>query len=65
MRRLIDRVRAVGRVPVVLAAEDFQVAPYGPKTQVMALVSRQDERSLVDAPNGTWGFGISVWMAVA
>ncbi|MEV0348873.1 hypothetical protein AB0H88_24115 [Nonomuraea sp. NPDC050680] len=65
VRRLIDRVRAVGRVPVVLAAEDFQVAPYGPKTQVMALVSRQDERSLVDAPNGTWGFGISVWMAVA
>ncbi|MFI7143493.1 hypothetical protein ACIBO2_01170 [Nonomuraea sp. NPDC050022] len=65
VRRLIDRVRAVGRVPVVLAAEAGQVAPYGPNTQVMALVSRQDERSLIDAPNGTWGFGISVWMAVA
>ncbi|MEV6150993.1 glycosyltransferase family 39 protein [Nonomuraea sp. NPDC052129] len=65
VRRLIDRVRAVGRVPVLLAAEAVQVAPYGPNAQVMALVSRQDERSLIDAPNGTWGFGISVWMAVA
>src|ERR1044072_8928382 len=43
VRRLIDRVRAAGRVPVLLAAEEGQRTPYGPQTQVMALVSRQDE----------------------
>lgn len=64
VRRLIARVRAAGRVPVVLGAEAGQVSPYGPATQVMALVTRQDERSLVDPPNGTWGLGIDVWMAV-
>ncbi|MFD1542180.1 glycosyltransferase family 39 protein [Nonomuraea guangzhouensis] len=64
VRRMIARVRAAGRVPVVLAAEEGQVAAYGPKTQVMALVTRQDERSLVDAPNGTWSLRINVWMAV-
>lgn len=64
VRRVIARVRAVGRVPVVLAAEAVQVAAYGPKTQVMALATRQDERSLVDAPNGTWSLQINVWMAV-
>jgi hypothetical protein len=65
VRRLIGRVRAVGRVPVVLAADAGQVAPYGRPVQVMALVTRQDERSLVDAPNGTWSLRINVWMAVA
>ncbi|MFG1689834.1 hypothetical protein ACGFNP_57480 [Nonomuraea sp. NPDC049269] len=64
VRRMIARVRAAGHVPVVLAAEEEQVAAYGPKTQVMALVTRQDERSLVDAPNGTWSLQINVWMAV-
>ncbi|MFG1703525.1 hypothetical protein ACFLIM_10055 [Nonomuraea sp. M3C6] len=65
VRRLIGRVRAAGRVPVVLAADAAQVSPYGPATQVMALVTRQDERSLVEAPNGTWSLRINVWMAVA
>ncbi|MET9239586.1 hypothetical protein [Nonomuraea sp. NPDC003709] len=64
VRRLIARVRAAGRVPVVLAADDYQVAPYGSPTQVFALASRQDERSLVDAPNGTWGLQIGAWMAL-
>jgi hypothetical protein len=64
VRRMIARVRATGRVPVVLAAEAAQVAAYGPKTQVMALVTPQDERALVDAPNGTWTLRIDVWMAV-
>ncbi|TMR15849.1 hypothetical protein ETD86_26220 [Nonomuraea turkmeniaca] len=65
VRRLIDRIRAAGRVPVVLAAEAAQVAPYGPAEQVMTLVTRQDERSLLDAPNGTWTLRVNVWMAVA
>jgi hypothetical protein len=64
-RRLIERVRAAGRVPVVLAAEHWQVSPYGPATQVMALVTSQDERSLLEPPNGTWSLKISAWMAVA
>ncbi|MGP3955485.1 ArnT family glycosyltransferase [Nonomuraea sp. 3N208] len=65
VRRLIERVRAAGRVPVVLAATDGQVAPYGSADHVMALVTLQDERSLIDAPNGTWSMEINVWMAVA
>ncbi|MEO3871298.1 hypothetical protein ABGB18_20995 [Nonomuraea sp. B12E4] len=65
VRRLAGRVRAAGRVPVVLGAEARQVATYGPATQVMGLVARQDERSLIDAPNGTWSLRIDVWMAVA
>ncbi|HEX4813323.1 MAG TPA: glycosyltransferase family 39 protein [Nonomuraea sp.] len=65
MRRLVERVRAAGRVPVVLGAEEAQVAPYGTATRVMALATRQDERSLVEPPNGTWSLGIDVWMAVA
>ncbi|WP_308250811.1 hypothetical protein, partial [Nonomuraea rhizosphaerae] len=65
VRRLADRIRAAGRVPVVLGAEGSQVAPYGAASQVMALVARQDERALVDAPNGTWRLLINVWMALA
>ncbi|MGN9783629.1 hypothetical protein ACTMTF_19500 [Nonomuraea sp. ZG12] len=65
VRRLIERVRAVGRTPVVLGAERGQVSPYGTASQVMALVTRQDERSLTERPNGTWSLRINVWMAVA
>ncbi|MFB9721913.1 hypothetical protein [Planobispora longispora] len=61
--RLIGRVRAAGRVPVLLAAEPGQLAPYGTPVQVMALRTRQDERSLVKAPDGTWSLRIDVWMA--
>lgn len=65
VRRQIDRVRAAGRVPVVLGAEQGQVSMYGTTSQVMALVTRQDERSLTEAPNGTWSLRMNVWMAVA
>ncbi|QFY06377.1 hypothetical protein GBF35_06525 [Nonomuraea phyllanthi] len=64
VRHLIDRVRAAGRVPVVLGAEEDQVSLYGPATQVMRLVTRQDERALVDAPDGTWSLRINAWMAL-
>jgi hypothetical protein len=30
----------------------------------MSLVTPQDERSLVDAPNGTWTLRMNVWMVV-
>ncbi|MFC5815396.1 hypothetical protein [Nonomuraea harbinensis] len=64
VRRLVERVRAAGRTPVVLAAEEGQVAPYGPATQLIGLVTRQDERSLTEAPDGTWSLRINVWMAL-
>ncbi|MEV4549482.1 phospholipid carrier-dependent glycosyltransferase [Nonomuraea wenchangensis] len=63
-RRLAERVRAAGRVPVVLAAEADQVARYGTPVQVFALTARQDERSLVTPPDGTWSLGMNAWMAV-
>ncbi|MFC5826778.1 glycosyltransferase family 39 protein [Nonomuraea insulae] len=65
VRRQIDRVRAAGRVPVVLGAEQGQVSMYGTTSQVVELVTRQDERSLTEAPNGTWSLRMNVWMAVA
>ncbi|MFC4586509.1 hypothetical protein ACFO8L_10520 [Sphaerisporangium corydalis] len=62
--RLSDRIRIARRVPVLLAARRDQLTPYGAPTQVVALRTRQDERSLVDPPDGTWSLGIDVWMTV-
>lgn len=62
--RLIDRVRSTGRVPVLLAVRGDQLAPYGEPVQVMKLRARQDERSLVDPPNGTWSMAVDAWMTV-
>lgn len=64
VRRLIRRVRAAGRTPVVLAAEEDQVTPYGRATQLINLATRQDERSLTSPPDGTWSLRIDVWMAL-
>ncbi|MEW9527111.1 hypothetical protein [Microbispora sp. NPDC049125] len=64
VKRLVDAVRRTGRRPVLLAAQASQLLPYGPARQVLKLRSRQDERSLVDAPDGTWSLSIDVWMAV-
>ena len=63
VRRLAARVRAAGRVPVVLAADPAQVAPYGPASQLIGLVTRQDKRTLIKPPDGTWPLRINVWMA--
>ncbi|MFJ2032345.1 hypothetical protein [Streptosporangium sp. NPDC087985] len=62
--RLVGRTRAAGRVPVLLAAKAGQLSPYGEAVQVMGLHTRQDERSLIDPPNGTWSLSMDVWMAV-
>ncbi|MFF4124094.1 hypothetical protein ACFYYP_11260 [Microbispora rosea] len=62
--RLTEAVSRTGRVPVLLAAEPEQLMAYGPATRVMSLHTRQDERSLVDPPNGTWSLTIDVWMTV-
>ncbi|MFE3447360.1 hypothetical protein ACFXJ8_00375 [Nonomuraea sp. NPDC059194] len=62
VRRLVDRIRAAGRTPVLLAAESGQLTPYGTPQQVVDLSTRQDERSLVEPPNGTWRLQVNVWM---
>ncbi len=62
--RLVEAVRRTGRRPVLLAAEPEQLMAYGPATRVMSLHTRQDERSLVDPPNGTWSLNVDVWMTV-
>ncbi len=62
--RLVEAVRRTGRLPVLLAAEPEQLMAYGPATRVMSLRTRQDERSLVDPPNGTWSLAIDVWMTM-
>ncbi|WP_210157326.1 hypothetical protein [Microbispora oryzae] len=64
VRRLIAAVRRTGRQPVLLAAEPSQLAAYGPATRVMRLRTRQDERALIDPPNGTWSLGVDVWMTL-
>ncbi|SDG65274.1 hypothetical protein SAMN05421505_106133 [Sinosporangium album] len=61
--RLLDRIRSAGRRPVLLGAEERQVQPYGTAHKVLDLKTRQDERSLVDPPNATWSFSMTVWMS--
>ncbi len=63
VRRLISTVRSTGRRPVLLAAEERQLSPYGAATPVMRLRTRQDERSLISPPDGTWSLSIDVWLA--
>ncbi|MGW0073416.1 hypothetical protein ACWDUI_38895, partial [Streptosporangium sandarakinum] len=62
--RLASRIRAAGRVPVLLAVKGSQLTRYGEPVQVMALRTRQDERSLVSPPDGTWSTAIDAWMTV-
>lgn len=60
----VRRIIAKTRDPVLLAAEPGQLTAYGTPRQVMALRTRQDERSLVKAPDGTWSLSVDVWLAV-
>ncbi|MFF5108741.1 hypothetical protein [Streptosporangium sp. NPDC000509] len=62
--RLAARVRSVGRTPVLLAADSRQLSQYGAPVHIMNLRTRQDDRSLVTPPNGTWSLAADVWMAV-
>ncbi len=64
VRRLIDRVRATGRRPVLLAAEQPQLMRYGKATQVLRLRTHQDERSLAGPPDAVWSLAADVWMAI-
>ncbi|HEY7485429.1 MAG TPA: hypothetical protein VH912_13280 [Streptosporangiaceae bacterium] len=62
-QRVIGKVVAAGRRPVLLGANPSDVTPYGPAQQVVHVVTRQDEHTLVTPPNGTWSLTINVWMA--
>ncbi|MFD0666067.1 hypothetical protein [Thermocatellispora tengchongensis] len=62
--RLIDRIRATGRRPVLLAAEAAQLTPYSARPRhVLHLSTRQDERTLVSPPDATWSLTTNVWLA--
>ncbi|MBO2448458.1 hypothetical protein J4573_15255 [Actinomadura barringtoniae] len=63
VQRVIGKIYAAGRRPVILGAEPQQVSPYGPPAQVIALRTRQDPRTLLKAPSGTWTFNLNVWMS--
>ncbi|GAA0927523.1 hypothetical protein [Nonomuraea longicatena] len=64
VRRLAARVAQTGRTPVLLAAAPEQLAEYGRPVEILSLSTRQDERSLVKPPDGTWRLQVRVWMAV-
>jgi hypothetical protein len=64
--RLVDRVRAAGRRPVLLAASPSQLTPFAKTPRhVIELRTRQDERSLTSPPNTTWSLSVDVWLATA
>ncbi|WP_246249544.1 hypothetical protein [Actinomadura litoris] len=63
VRRVIGRVYATGRRPVIMGAEPGQVARYGPATRALALATRQDGRTLDGPPGSTWGLTVEVWIA--
>jgi hypothetical protein len=63
VRRVIGRIQAIGRRPVVMAAEPAQVEVYGKPRRALHVKTRQDEHSLVDPPDGTWGLQMNVWVA--
>jgi hypothetical protein len=63
-QRVIGKIVATGRRPVVLGADRPDVAPYGQGRLVVHLVTRQDEHSLVTPPDGTWSMTVRVWMSL-
>ena len=62
-QRVIGKIRATGRRPVILGGNRSDVAPYGPARHVVRIAARQDEHTLVSPPDGTWSLTINVWMA--
>jgi hypothetical protein len=63
VRRVIKKIYAAQRRPVLLGGEASQVAAYGPPQPALHIVTRQDGHSLVTPPHGTWRLDISIWMA--
>ncbi|GAB3962209.1 hypothetical protein GCM10029978_017110 [Actinoallomurus acanthiterrae] len=61
--RIVRKVAAAGRRPVLLGADGSDVSPYGPVRQVFHIHTRRDSSTLVTAPQGTWSLTINVWMS--
>jgi hypothetical protein len=61
--RVVHRVFAAGRRPVMMGAKPEQVAPYGTPRQILHVRTRQDGRTLSKPPGGTWGLTMDVWIA--
>ncbi|MFL6054113.1 MAG: hypothetical protein ACJ72W_14520 [Actinoallomurus sp.] len=61
--RVVQKVVAAGRRPVLLGADGVDVSPYGPARRVFHIHTRRDASTLVTAPEGTWSLTINVWMA--
>ncbi|WP_433176018.1 hypothetical protein [Actinoallomurus sp. CA-150999] len=61
--RVVRKVVAAGRRPVLLGADGSDVSPYGPARRVFHIHTRRDASTLVTAPQGTWSLTINVWMS--
>ncbi|MCO5991271.1 hypothetical protein NE235_34680 [Actinoallomurus spadix] len=62
VRRVVGKVVAAGRRPVLLGADSIDVAPYGTARRVFHVHTRRDASTLVSPPRGTWSLTINVWM---
>ncbi|MFI0486303.1 hypothetical protein [Actinomadura sp. 9N215] len=63
VNRVAAAIAAAGRRPVIMAAKAAEVAPYGTPRRALYLRTRQDGRTLAEAPGGTWGLTVEVWIA--
>lgn len=63
VERIVGKVRAAGRRPVLLGADAEDVAPYGPPVHAFRVDTRRDASDLATAPSGTWPLTINVWLA--
>jgi hypothetical protein len=63
MKEVVRGIVQAGRRPVVLARTPAELVPYGgTATQIMALRSRQDPRTLAVPPRATKGWNPELWM---
>ena len=63
MKEVVRGIVQAGRRPVVLARTPAELAPYGgTATQIMALRTRQDPRTLAVPPRATKGWNPELWM---
>ena len=63
MKEVVRGIVQAGRRPVVLARTPAELAPYGgTATQIMALRTRQDPRTLAVPPQATRGWDPDLWM---
>jgi hypothetical protein len=63
VQRLVKKINAAGRRPVVLGHDQSQVSGYGPSRQVLSVHTRKDGQTLTHPPRGTWSLTLSIWMA--